>query len=349
MAKTRVGILGATGAVGQMFIRLLEGHPWFEVTALAASERSAGKSYLEAVNWTQDCPIPDYAQDIKVQTIDPVLDCDLVFSALSANIAGDAEAAFANAGYPVISNARNYRMDGNVPLLIPEINPDHLDLIDNQNWEKGGYIVTNPNCATMGLAIALKPLHDAFELESVIVTTMQAVSGAGYPGVASLDILGNVIPYIGGEEEKLASETQKILGTLFGSGILPAEFKVSAQCNRVPVINGHMECVSIKFKKPVDVQGAKDCLADFVDPVAELGLPSSPKNPVQVLDNPNYPQPRVHAGLGNGMTVSVGRIREDEVLDIKMIVLSHNTIRGAAGAAVLNAELLVSKGRVGEE
>ena len=343
MKKTRVGILGATGAVGQKFVLLLDQHPWFEVSALAASERSAGKTYDEAVNWTQEKPIPDYAKDLTVQNIEANLDCDLVFSALSASVAGDTEAAFANAGYPVISNARNFRMEDSVPLLIPEINPTHVDIIKAQNWDKGGFIVTNPNCSTMGLALALKPLHDAFGLKSVIVTTMQAVSGAGYPGVASLDILGNVVPYIGGEEEKMATETQKILGSVVGNKIESADFKVSAQCNRVPVIDGHLECVSIAFDKTPSPEDVKQALLTYKNPIAELDLPSSPDPLFLVHDELTAPQPRKHINLGQGMTVSIGRIREDEVLDIKMVVLSHNTIRGAAGAAILNAEFLLKK------
>lgn len=346
MKKTRVGILGATGAVGQKFVRLLEGHPWFEVSALAASERSAGKKYSEAANWTQETAIPEYAKDMDVQNIEPPLDCDLVFSALSANVAGDAEAAFANAGYPVISNARNFRMEKNVPLLIPEINPDHIGLIDNQSWTNGGFIVTNPNCSTMGLALALKPLHDAFGIKSVIVTTMQAISGAGYPGVASLDILGNVVPYIGGEEDKMATETQKILGSVEGDGLRSAEFKVSAQCNRVAVLDGHLECVSIGFDKTPTPADVKSAIEGYQNPIADLNLPSSPDPLFLIHDDPSAPQPRKHIDLGKGMTVSIGRIREDEVLDIKMVVLSHNTIRGAAGAAILNAELLVKKGKL---
>ena len=347
MNKLRVGILGATGAVGQRFVQLLASHPWFEITAVAASERSAGKTYREAVHWLGDTPIPESVASLEVQRAQPPLPCDLVFSGLDSRVAGTVEKAFAESGYPVISNARNYRLVPEVPLLIPEVNPDHTALIERQPWyATGGFIVTNPNCSTVGLVLALKPLYDAFGIEQVHVTTLQALSGAGYPGVSALDALGNVIPYISGEEEKLATEPLKILGALDASHakVLPAPFTVSAQCTRVPVLDGHLECVSVKLKQSVSVRDVKEVFRTYVNPVAEL--PSSPEPLFQLFEEPFYPQPRLHVQAGNGMSVSIGRIRSCEVMDIKFVVLSHNTIRGAAGGAVLNAELLRSQGRL---
>ncbi len=344
-APIRVGILGATGAVGQKFVELLDGHPWFTITALAASSRSAGKPYAEAVNWISSSPIPDALARMEVLEAAPGLPCDLVFSGLDAAVAGDLERAFAEAGYAVISNAKNYRMHDQVPLLIPEINPDHTALIDHQPWRsRGGFIVTNPNCATVGLVGALRPIEDAFGIEAIQVTTMQAISGAGYPGVASLDILGNVIPYIGGEEEKMAVEPLKLLGTCVGDHIAPASIRISAQCNRVPVLDGHLECVSLKLRKKASADEVVAALRGFETPASVRGLPSAPDAFLHVFDEVNYPQSRRHAHLGRGMTISVGRVRPCEVLDVKFVVLSHNTIRGAAGGAVLNAELLVRQG-----
>ncbi|NNE70923.1 MAG: aspartate-semialdehyde dehydrogenase [Rhodothermales bacterium] len=348
MQKLKAGILGATGAVGQQFVRLLADHPWFDVSALAASERSAGKAYVDAVNWIGSDPIPPSIRDMRVQECKPDLDCDFVFSGLDAKVAGDLEAAFAKAGYPVISNARNYRMAENVPLLIPEVNPDHAALIEHQDWGgDGGFIVTNPNCSTVGLVCALKPLSDAFGIESVQVSTMQALSGAGYPGVSSLDILGNVVPYIGGEEDKLETEPRKLLGTLAGDRIEMLEMAISAQCNRVPVLDGHMETVSLRLRNTASAEDAAEALRSFDNPLAGKGLPFAPEPFIHVFDDPRYPQPRRHASLGGGMTVSVGRIRPCNVLDLRMVVLSHNTIRGAAGGAILNAELLVDQGYLG--
>ncbi|MEM1093444.1 MAG: aspartate-semialdehyde dehydrogenase [Bacteroidota bacterium] len=345
--KLRVGILGATGAVGQKFVELLDGHPWFEITALAASSRSAGKPYSEAANWIGAKPIPAAVADQVVVLAEPGLDCDFVFSGLDARVAGDLERAFAEAGYPVISNARNYRMQADVPLLIPEVNPDHTALIDRQVWgSAGGYIVTNPNCSTVGLVCALKPLHDAFGLDAVQVTTMQALSGAGYPGVSSLDALGNVVPYIGGEEAKIATEPLKLLGTLAEAGIGQPSIAISAQCNRVPVLEGHLECVAVRFKQPATAAEVREVLLGYESPIAALDLPTKPQPFLQVFGDERFPQPRRHSELGGGMTVSVGRVRDDEVLDVKFVVLSHNTIRGAAGGAILNAELLVNQGRL---
>lgn len=344
--RIRAGILGATGAVGQKFVELLRDHPWFEVTALAASERSAGRRYADAVRWIGDGRVPGAAAALEVRPAEPPLDCDFVFSGLDASVAGDVELAFARAGYPVISNARNHRMAPDVPLLIPEVNPDHVALVDRQR-HGGGYIVTNPNCSTVGLTMALAPLHRAFGVRSVLVTTFQALSGAGYPGVASLDAVANVVPYIGGEEDKVATEPRRLLGTLDSGGIVEADLAISAQCNRVPVVDGHLECVSVRFDRPPSDPGAvADALRSFAPPADVAGLPSAPDHPVQVLDEPDAPQPRRHVMAGNGMTVSVGRIRPCEVLDVKFVLLVHNTIRGAAGGAILNAELLVRTGRL---
>ena len=347
--KFTVGILGATGAVGQKFVEILDGHPWFEIVVLAASERSAGKPYREAANWIGSSPIPASLANQEVVLARPGFECDFVFSGLDSSVAGNLEREFAEAGYPVISNARNYRMYSDVPLLIPEVNPDHTKLIEKQQWGSGGFIVTNPNCSTVGLVSALLPLHKAFGLEAVQVTTMQALSGAGYPGVSSLDALGNVVPFIKGEEEKMATEPLKLLGALGDDGVVPASFVVSAQCNRVPVLDGHMECVSVKFRTTVGPEDVKRALETFESPLAGLELPTAPRQFVRVFDEPHFPQPRRHSELGNGMTVSVGRIRSCEILDIKFVALSHNTIRGAAGGAVLNAELLVKQGYLSQK
>lgn len=344
MQKLKVGILGATGAVGQKFVELLEGHPWFEISSLAASERSTGKPYREAANWIGSTPMPARIAEMHVVPAEPGLDADLVFSGLDASVAGELEAAFARAGYPVISNARNFRMQDDVPLLIPEVNPDHTALIERQEWGGDGFIVTNPNCSTVGLVCALKPLVDRFDVDSVHVVTMQALSGAGYPGVASLDALGNVVPYIGGEEEKMAIEPRKLLGSLSEDGIEPAALRVSAQCNRVPVLEGHLEAISIKFKEEVGSDAVRAAFAGFRSPVAGYELPTSPARFIEVFEDPRFPQPRRHAEIGRGMTVSIGRIRPCEVFDVKFVALVHNTIRGAAGGALLNAELLLKQG-----
>ena len=343
--KLRVGVLGATGAVGQQFIRLLDGHPWFEVTALAASERSAGKPYREAARWLPSEPVPERVAGLTVELAQPNLACDFVFSGLDANVAGEIEGAFAAAGYPVISNARNYRMEAAVPLLIPEINPDHTALIDGQEYG-AGFIVTNPNCSTVGLAMALGPLHARFGVEAVHVVTMQALSGAGYPGVASLDIVGNVVPHIGGEEEKMRTEPLKILGTLAGGRVEPAAFEVSAQCNRVPVLDGHLLCVSARLGGDPSAEEVAQTLREAPSPLDGMGLPSAPARWLRVFDEPDAPQPRRHVGEGRGMTVSVGRVQPCGVLGVKFVVLVHNTVRGAAGGAILNAELLVHQGRL---
>ncbi len=342
--KFKAGILGATGAVGQKFIEVLTNHPWFEISVLAASERSAGKKYRDAVNWIGSKPIPTEVADLEVVEAKPGFDADVVFSGLDANVAEEIERDFAAAGYPVVSNARNYRMKDDVPLLIPEVNPDHTKLIERQSWGSSGYIVTNPNCSTVGLVTALRPLVDAFGVEVVQVVTMQALSGAGYPGVASLDALGNVVPYIGGEEEKMQTEPLKLLGKLEDGRVSPASIAISAHCNRVPVLEGHTEAVSVKLGQKVDAADVREVFKNYRSPIADLGLPSAPDPLFEIFDDQRFPQPRRHVELGNGMKVSIGRIRNCPVFDVKFVLLVHNTIRGAAGGAVLNAELLVKQG-----
>src|SRR5712672_3944429 len=345
--KFRAGILGATGTVGQRLVDLLAGHPWFELTEVAASERSFGKKYCEAVNWHLDAPIPSAAADLIVKNLEPSLDCDFVFSALDSSVAGPAEEDFARAGYPVVSNSKNHRMSPDVPLLLPEVNAAHLDAIPVQQRTHGygsGFIFTNPNCSTAGLVLVLKPLADAFGLEKMFVVTMQAVSGAGYPGVPSLDILGNVVPFISGEEEKMEAEPQKLLGRWDGSRFIEAGLGISAHCNRVPVIDGHLECVSVSLKKIASLLEVCEALRNFEVSSELASLPTAVKNPVIVLDEENRPQPRRDANAGNGMAAVVGRVRECPLLDVKLTLLSHNLLRGAAGAALLNAELLAARG-----
>lgn len=346
MKKLRVGILGATGSVGQRFVTLLVNHPWFALTALAASEKSAGKSYRDAVNWKMALPLPAAVADLVVHEARAPLPCDVIFSGLDASVAGEIEEQFARAGYPVISNSKNHRMDPDVPLLIPEVNADHIDVIPLQQKRRNyanGFIVTNPNCSAVGLTIALKPLHDAFGIKEVHVVTMQALSGAGFPGVASMDITDNMIPFIGGEEEKLQTEPQKILGKLGTKGFTPAPFTISAQCARIPVTDGHTEAVSVKLVKKASLEEVKHALGSFRGIPQALRLPSAPEHPIVVMEEDNRPQPRLDRDRGDGMTVTVGRVRPCPLLDYKFIVLSHNTIRGAAGAAILNAELLYKK------
>jgi aspartate-semialdehyde dehydrogenase len=345
--KWRAGVVGATGLVGQRLVRLLASHPWFDLTEVAASERSAGKSYAEATRWHLDGLIPDAARDLVVKGLDPTLDCDFVFSALDSSVAGPAEEDFARAGYPVVSNSRNHRMDSDVPLLIPEVNAAHLEAISVQQKNRGygnGFIVTNPNCSTAGLVLVLKPLADAFGLEKIFVVTLQAVSGAGYPGVASMDIHGNVVPFISGEEEKMESEPQKLLGKWDGKRFIDAGLGLSAHCNRVPVLEGHLECVSLSLKKIVSTEEVREVLRNFEVSPELASLPSALRHPVHVLDDENRPQPRRDVNAGNGMAAVVGRIRECPLLDIKLTLLSHNLVRGAAGAALLNAELLAARG-----
>src|SRR5262244_2425384 len=345
--KFRAGVLGATGMVGQRFVHVLANHPWFELADLAASERSSGKRYADVVKWHLDSPVPEVARDLVVKDLAPNLDCDFVFSALDSSVAGTAEEEFARAGYAVLSNSKNHRMDEDVPLLIPEVNASHLDAIPLQQRNRGyegGFIVTNPNCSTAGLVLVLKPLADAFGLEKIFVVTMQAVSGAGYPGVASLDILGNVVPFISGEEEKMEEEPQKLLGQWDGSRFVEAGLGISAHCNRVPVENGHLECLSVSLKKIVTLGEVREALRNFTISDELAALPTAVKNPVVVLDEENRPQPRRDVSAGNGMAVVVGRVRECPLLDVKLTLLSHNLLRGAAGAALLNAELLAARG-----
>jgi len=346
--KLRVGILGATGIVGQRFIQLLEDHPQFEITALAASDRSQGKMFPEACTWRLAGEMPSFVKTMKVAAPEPPMDCDLVFSSLPGDIARASEGSFARAGFPVISNSSAFRMDRHVPLLIPEINHEHLALIEVQRRQSGqqGYIVTNPNCSTIMLALALAPLQQEFGVESVIATTMQALSGAGYPGVASLAISDNVLPYIEGEEEKLEQETQKILGTLRGAEIEAASMAVSAQCHRVNVSDGHLAAVRVRLTRPARLEEVQESFASFTALPQELRLHSAPKHPIIVRDEPDRPQPRLDRDAENGMSVSIGRIQTDKVLDYRFVALSHNTIRGAAGAAILNAELLIATGKL---
>ena len=346
--KYRVGILGATGMVGQRFIELLVDHPQFEVTAVAASDRSQGKSFGEACTWRLSGDMPRAVRALPVQAPSPPLDCGLVFSSLPGDIARDTEGSFADAGYPVISNSSAFRMDEDVPLLIPEVNHEHLGLLERQRgtYPEGGFIVTNPNCSTIMIALALAPLHAAFGVESCVATTLQALSGAGYPGVASLDILDNVLPFIGGEEEKIETETVKILGRFNESRIDPAPMAVSAQCHRVNVADGHMAAVRVKFVRKPTLDALRDALTNFSSLPQELGLHSAPAAPIQIRDEENRPQPKFDRDAGRGMTITAGRIKPDSVLDYRFVVLSHNTIRGAAGAAILNAELLVALGHL---
>ena len=344
--KIQVGVLGATGAVGQKFVSLLDNHPWFELTELAASDRSAGKSYKEAVTWRQYSPIPERLTDKFVKPCEPNLDCRVVFSGLDSSVAGEVEENFARAGYIVLSNSKNHRMADDVPLLVPEVNPDHLGLIETQRKRRGwkGAIVTNPNCASIGLVMAVAPIDRAFGARRVIVATMQALSGAGYPGHAAIDMAGNVIPFIGGEEEKLESEPLKVMGKLEGDRIRFSDCRISAHTNRVPVEDGHMECVSIELEKKATPDEIARVLAEFTSLPQELKLPSAPNHPIVVTTDRDRPQPRLDRDAGAGMSAVVGRIRECQVFDIRFVVLSHNTIRGAAGAAILNAELMKAKG-----
>jgi aspartate-semialdehyde dehydrogenase len=345
--KLRAGVLGATGLVGQRIVHLLANHPWFVLTEVAASERSSGKTYAEAVRWHLDAPVPEAAGKMVVKGLDPSLECDFVFSALDSSVAGTAEEDFARAGYPVVSNSRNHRMDSDVPLLIPEVNAAHLDAIPLQQKNRGydnGFIVTNPNCSTAGLVLVLKPLADAFGLEKIFVVTLQAVSGAGYPGVPSVDIHANVVPFISGEEEKMESEPQKLLGKWDGARFVEAGLGITAHCNRVPVLDGHVECVSLSLKKIASLREVREALQTFEVSAELASLPSALRHPVVVLDEPDRPQPRRDVNAGNGMAAVVGRIRECPLLDVKLTLLSHNLVRGAAGAALLNAELLAARG-----
>jgi len=343
--QLEVGILGATGMVGQQFVRLLEGHPWFKTAWLGASERSEGRSYREAMKWRLSTPPPESVLGMGVDACTPGRAPKILFSALDAGAAKDIEPAFAAAGHVVVSNARSFRMFADVPLVIPEVNADHLSLIARQRRERGwtGAIVTNPNCSTVVLTVVLAALRK-FGISRVMVTTMQAVSGAGYPGVASLDIIGNVVPAISGEEEKMESETQKILGTLERENVTPHPMVVSATTTRVPVIDGHTESVSIELEQRPSLEAVRAALESFRGRPQELRLPSAPPSPIVYMEAADRPQPRLDVERGNGMTVSVGRIRPCSILGTKLVALGHNTVRGAAGAAILNAEMMVAEG-----
>jgi aspartate-semialdehyde dehydrogenase len=345
MERIDVGVLGATGMVGQQFAVQLTDHPWFRLSWVAASERSEGKSYREAAQWRLPEHRPDALGNLTVQACTPGSGPRLVFSALDAGVAGDVEQAFAEAGHVVVSNAGNFRMEPDVPLLIPEVNPDHLALLTEQRKRRHwtGAIVTNPNCSTVVMAMVLAALR-GFDLRTVLVSTMQAVSGAGYPGMPSFDILGNVLPYIGGEEEKMETESKKILGSLSGSGVEPHPMTVSAHANRVPVINGHTETLSIGFDVTPTAGDLRAALESFRGRPQELELPSAPAQPIEYFDEPSRPQPRLDVDRGRGMTICAGRLRPCHVLDYKLVALGHNTVRGAAGAAVLNAELMHAEG-----
>ncbi|MGA3161785.1 MAG: aspartate-semialdehyde dehydrogenase [Terracidiphilus sp.] len=344
--KFSIGILGATGMVGQRYIQLLERHPWFEITWLAASDRSSGKTYGEAAKWRLDTPLPERIAKMIVSPAEPEGAPKIIFASIDAAIAQELEPQFAAAGCAVVSNSSAFRMAPNVPLVLPEVNAEHLHLIEEQSWRKesGGYIVTNSNCTVMGPVLALKPITDRFGIEQIFATSMQAVSGAGYPGVASMDILDNVVPYIPNEEEKMEEEMLKLLGTLDGHVVKPLNARMSASCNRVPVVDGHAVSVSIKLKKPATREEILAAWAEF-RPLAGKQLPSAPEQPVEWAPQPDRPQPRLDRNRGNGMAATVGRLRPCGVLDWKFTVLSHNTIRGAAGATILNAELLASLGK----
>ena len=348
--RRRVAVLGATGAVGQSFVRLLVDHPWFELVEVAASERSAGKSYTEATRWIGGDPIPGIIAAMPVHPCDATrISADIVFSALDSSVAGEVEAAFARAGKTVLTNAKNYRMERDVPLVIAEVNPAHLDIIADQRRNRGwpGAIVANGNCAAIVAALPLAPIHEQFGITKIVVMTMQAVSGAGYPGVPSLDILGNVIPFIKDEEPKIEVEIQKFLGDVEGGAIQSADFLVSAHANRVPVEHGHTICMSVALRTPATVEEIEHSIAEWRGAEDARALPSAPARPLMLSHHPDQPQPRRQVDTGKGMTVVVGRVRRDPIFDIKLVAMGHNVIRGAAGASVLNAELMVRRGLLG--
>src|SRR5947208_7821947 len=344
MGKIRVGILGATGTVGQRFLQLLAQPPQSTATALAAPDRSQGKPYAEACAWRLPGAVPDAVRGLVVQSPEPPLDCDVVFSSLPSDVAGSVETRFARAGYRVVTNSSPHRMDDAVPLLIPEVNPDHLALLDACKGTGGGFIVANPNCSTVMIALALAPLAARFGVASVAATTLQAISGAGYPGVAALDITDNVVPFIADEEEKIERETRKILGSFEDGHVAAATIAVSAQCHRVNVVDGHLAAVRVKLDSPAEPAELREAFASFTGLPQELRLPSAPERPILVRDEPDRPQPRLDRDAGRGMSITVGRIARDAVLGHRFVALSHNTIRGAAGAAILNAELLLARG-----
>ncbi|HYI08333.1 MAG TPA: aspartate-semialdehyde dehydrogenase [Thermoanaerobaculia bacterium] len=341
-----VAILGATGSVGQRFVQLLENHPWFRVHEVVASDRSAGKTFKEAADWRLESLVPEETAGLTVKSLDAELESRLLFSGLDSSVAGEAEDDYSNRGCAVISNSRNHRMAADVPLLIPEINAEHIDALETQKQRRagGGYIVTNPNCSVMGLAIALAPLHKIFGVEAVHVTTMQAISGAGYAGVASYAILDNVIPYIGGgEEEKIEAEPRKILGDWKNGKFEDAPMTISAQVNRVPVIDGHLMTISARLQHKASLDAIREALESFTGEPQRLGLPSAPKHPIHYIDSTDRPQPRLDRDRDRGMAVTAGRLRKCPILDFRLVALVHNTIRGAAGAAILNAELLKAR------
>ncbi len=353
-AKIPVGVLGATGAVGQRFVQMLQGHPWFQITVLCASERNAGRRYADACTWLLRGDMPESVRDMVLQPVSTELGCRLLFSALPSGAARAVEAELAAAGYVVCSNASAHRYDEDVPLLIPEVNPEHLALIPVQQRKRGwtGCIITNPNCSTTHLVSALHPLHQAFGLRKVFVVTMQAVSGAGYPGVPSMDILDNIVPYIDREEEKMEQrEPHKLLGTLDGERIRPATFGISAHCNRVPVRNGHLEAVSVEFQVRPTLDQIREAWQRYRPLAQQMGLPTAPDPAILVREEPDRPQPRMDrlAGSVPGMATVVGRLREDPLFHAKFLVLGHNTVRGAAGGSILNAELMVAQGYLGPQ
>lgn len=348
-SRLPVAVLGATGSVGQRFIQLLQDHPWFRIAELTASERSAGKTYAEAADWYQSTELPASVADQVVKSTDPKttpLDSPILFSALDSGTAKQVEAAYAQAGHYVISNASAHRMDEDVPLMVPEVNPEHVTMVAEQSYAGG--LLTNPNCSTIGLVSALKPLHDAFGIEAVQVTTLQAVSGAGIPGVSSMAMIDNIVPYIGNEEDKLETEPQKILGTWQDGAIKQGCFVLSAACNRVPVVDGHTLCVSVRFDTMADHDQVVAALRDFRSEPQTLGLPSAPERPIHLLDGEARPQPRLDRDRDGGMATSVGRLRKCPILDYKFVVLSHNTVRGAAGGSILVAELALAKEALGD-
>lgn len=345
--KIPVAILGATGIVGQKFVELLHFHPWFEIVALAASTQSVGKRYDEAMQWKMGTVLSSAIASMFVSPCIPNLPCKIAFSALDGAVAGEIEENFARAGYIVISNSSSHRMHPAVPLLIPEVNPEHLELARAQSFSEG-MIVTNPNCSAIGLSTALKPLDAIWGVERVNVVTLQAISGAGYPGIASFDILDNVIPYIADEEEKIETEILKILGTLHENAIVKHSMQISAQCNRVAVMDGHMACVSLKLKQSACVTEMISAWETFKGEPQRLQLPTAPNNPLVYFHDERYPQPKLHRSLENGMVVSIGRLRHCSLNDWKFVVLSHNTIRGAAGSAILNAELMLKMNFIGQ-
>lgn len=342
-----VAVLAATGSVGQRFVQLLDGHPWFEVTALTGSDRSVGQKYGDACHWILPEPMPNWARDMTVAPTTPeAANTALVFSALPANIAREVEPQFARAGAKVCSNASAYRAEADVPILLPEINPDHTRLVEVQRQKRGwpGCIITNPNCTSAGMTVALKALQNAFGLSIVFAISMQALSGAGYPGVSSMDIVDNVIPNIGGEEDKVEWEPRKILGQMNEEEIDLAEFAISAHTNRVAVTDGHMVCLSIELASRQNVKHIAQALREYQAPEISCDLPSTPRPVIALRDEPDRPQPRLDRMTGQGMTTVIGRVRPDPILDVKMVVLSHNTVRGAAGGSIYNAELLVKQG-----